>query len=169
MYRIEWTIRRIGCVIEGVTFLIIFAVNARKVQKEGPEGQAMEPLGVWLILVGLMRLSSVWFGFFDIWALRLAVFPEMTDIHGRTFATWTLLTCTLCFMTAPTLQRNKPLYITTFLSFVYALAHFLIEYFIFKSMPIRGLATTGFFAGTSIIWMLWQWNKSDAPESLKEA
>jgi hypothetical protein len=225
---------------------------------------AMAPLGIWLMVVGLLRLSSVWFGFFDIWALRLAVFPEsmilspllyfisflclsgwqeliafvtlglpghlevdqfvilwnasdiffakisffsrpftstfvpqflgifwqtwvlrqdcsqrlftfclsdflaaafcdvgcetVTDIHGRTFGTWTLLTCTLCFMTATTLQKNKPLYITTFLSFVYALAHFLSEAFIYKSMPLRGLATTGFFAGRqhnySFMWEL---------------
>ncbi|CAM6102622.1 unnamed protein product [Calypogeia fissa] len=129
----------------------------------------MAPLGVWLICVGLLRLSSVWFGFFDIWALRLAVFPEMTDIHGRTFATWTLLTCTLCFLTAITLQKNKTLYLATFLSFVYALAHFLVEHFIYKSMPLRGLATTGFFAGTSIIWMLWEWNKLDTSNSVKQA
>jgi hypothetical protein len=33
-------------------------------------------LGWWLMLVGSLRLASVWFGFFDIWALRVAVFSQ---------------------------------------------------------------------------------------------
>nr|GEV38587.1 ergosterol biosynthetic protein 28 [Tanacetum cinerariifolium] len=47
----------------------------------------MKALGCWLMLVGSLRLASVWFGFFDIWALRRAVFSQttMTEIHGRTF------------------------------------------------------------------------------------
>ncbi|KAK2981745.1 hypothetical protein RJ640_005997 [Escallonia rubra] len=42
----------------------------------------MKALGWWLMLVGSLRLASVWFGFFDIWALRLAVFSK-TTISGR--------------------------------------------------------------------------------------
>ncbi|KAF8410280.1 hypothetical protein HHK36_002805 [Tetracentron sinense] len=46
----------------------------------------MRALGWWLMLVGSLRLASVWFGFFDIWALRLAVFSnssiEMRGLHG---------------------------------------------------------------------------------------
>ncbi|QCE16024.1 hypothetical protein DEO72_LG11g3037 [Vigna unguiculata] len=38
----------------------------------------MKALGWWLIAVGTLRLASVWFGFFDIWALRLAVFSKTT-------------------------------------------------------------------------------------------
>ncbi|XP_040950137.1 ergosterol biosynthetic protein 28 isoform X2 [Gossypium hirsutum] len=72
----------------------------------------MEALGWWLMLVGSLRLASVWFGFFDIWALRLAVFSNttMSEVHGRTFGVWTLLTCTLCFLCAFNLE-NKPLYL----------------------------------------------------------
>ncbi|MBA0623694.1 hypothetical protein Godav_009143 [Gossypium davidsonii] len=40
----------------------------------------MEALGWWLMLVGSLRLASVWFGFFDIWALRLAVFSNTTSM-----------------------------------------------------------------------------------------
>jgi hypothetical protein len=41
------------------------------------EAQKRVPaLGWWLMLVGSLRLASVWFGFFDIWALRLAVFSQ---------------------------------------------------------------------------------------------
>ncbi|MBA0693514.1 hypothetical protein Goari_003884 [Gossypium aridum] len=40
----------------------------------------MKALGWWLMLVGSLRLASVWFGFFDIWALRLAVFSSTSRI-----------------------------------------------------------------------------------------
>nr|CAD1828180.1 unnamed protein product [Ananas comosus var. bracteatus] len=65
-------------------------------------------------------------------ALRLAVFSQtqMTDVHGRTFGVWTLLTCTLCFLCAFNLE-NKPLYLATFLSFIYAFGHFITEYLIY--------------------------------------
>ncbi|KAJ6391326.1 hypothetical protein OIU77_025330 [Salix suchowensis] len=39
----------------------------------------MKALGWWLMLVGSLRLASVWFGFVDIWALRLAVFSKATS------------------------------------------------------------------------------------------
>lgn len=111
------------------------------------------------MLVGSLRLASVWFGFFDIWALRLAVFSKspMTEVHGRTFGVWTLLTCTLCFLCAFNLD-NKQLYLATFLSFIYALGHFLTEYLIYQTMAIANLTTVSIFAGTSIVWMLLQWN-----------
>ncbi|CAK7347353.1 unnamed protein product [Dovyalis caffra] len=100
------------------------------------------------MLVGFLRLASVWFGFFDIWALRLAVFSDtaMTEVHGRTFGVWTLLTCTLCFLCAFNLD-NKPLYLATFLSFIYALGHFLTEYLIYQTMAVANLTTVGIFAG----------------------
>ncbi|XP_039052392.1 ergosterol biosynthetic protein 28-like isoform X1 [Hibiscus syriacus] len=119
----------------------------------------MKALGWWLIRVGSLRLLSVWFGFFDIWALRLAVFSNttMSEVHGRTFGVWTLLTCTLCFLCAFNLE-NKPLYLVTFLSFIYAFGHFLTEYTFYHTMALSNLTTVGIFAGTSIIWMLLQWN-----------
>ncbi|KAM7479081.1 hypothetical protein LguiA_027294 [Lonicera macranthoides] len=130
----------------------------------------MKALGWWLMLVGSLRLVSVWFGFFDIWALRLAVFSKskspMTEVHGRTFGTWTLLTCTLCYLCAFNLD-NKPLYLATFLSFIYAFGHFLTEYLIYQTMSTRNLATVGFFAGTSILWMLLQWNAHQPQATFK--
>eukprot|EP00262_Sarcandra_glabra_P007232 TRINITY_DN19909_c0_g1_i2.p1 TRINITY_DN19909_c0_g1~~TRINITY_DN19909_c0_g1_i2.p1 ORF type:complete len:133 (+),score=13.19 TRINITY_DN19909_c0_g1_i2:123-521(+) len=131
----------------------------------------MRALGWWLIFVGSLRLASVWFGFFDIWALRLAVFSNtptpMTEVHGRTFGVWTLLTCTLCFLCAFNLE-NRQLYFATFLSFIYALGHFLTEYFIYHTMVIANLTTVGIFAGSSIIWMMLQWNSHGARVSSKQ-
>ncbi|WMV27232.1 hypothetical protein MTR67_020617 [Solanum verrucosum] len=174
----------------------------------------MELLGWWLMLVGTLRLASVWFGFVDIWALRLAVFSKttnqefklvywaeglsetvalsvkmshigrgmgrlvsvyglgqtspqelafgvelgpVTEVHGRTFGVWTLLTCTLCYLCAFNLH-DRPLYLATILSFVYAFGHFLTEFLIYQTMAIKNLVTVGIFAGTSIVWMLLQWN-----------
>ncbi|XP_056862157.1 ergosterol biosynthetic protein 28 isoform X1 [Raphanus sativus] len=107
----------------------------------------MKALGYWLMVVGSLRLASVWFGFFNIWALRLAVFSQttMSEVHGRTFGVWTLLTCTLCFLCAFN-PENKPLYLATFLSFIYALGHFLTEYLFYHTMTVANLSTVAFFA-----------------------
>ena len=70
----------------------------------------------------------------------------MTEVHGRTFGVWTLLTCTLCFLCAFNLE-NKPLYLVTFLSFIYALGHFLTEYLFYHTMALSNLTTVGIFAG----------------------
>jgi hypothetical protein len=81
----------------------------------------------------------------------LMVFPlfVVTEVHGRTFGVWTLLTCTLCFLCAFNLE-NKPLYLATFLSFIYAFGHFLTEYLIYRTMAIANLTTVGIFAGMNV-------------------
>ncbi|KAF9623956.1 hypothetical protein IFM89_006683 [Coptis chinensis] len=71
---------------------------------------------------------------------------RVTDVHGRTFGVWTLLTCTLCFLCAFNLE-NKLMHAVTFLSFIYALGHFLSEFLIYHTMAIANLTTIGFFAG----------------------
>ncbi|CAN6554711.1 unnamed protein product [Malus baccata var. baccata] len=96
---------------------------------------------------------------------RLLQIP-LTEVHGRTFGVWTLLTCTLCYLCAFNLE-NKPLYLATFLSFVYALGHFLSEYLTYQTMAIANLSTVSFFAGTAIVWMLLQWNAHQAQPVLK--
>lgn len=71
----------------------------------------------------------------------------VADVHGRTFAVWTLLTCTLCVLCALNLS-NRALYQATFLSFVYALGYFLIECFIYGTMAPKNVASLFIFAGT---------------------
>ncbi|XP_009148325.1 ergosterol biosynthetic protein 28 isoform X2 [Brassica rapa] len=89
---------------------------------------------------------------------------DLSEVHGRTFGVWTLLTCTLCFLCAFN-PENKPLYLATFLSFIYALGHFLTEYLFYHTMTVANLSTVAFFAGTSIVWMLWEWNSLEQPHS----
>lgn len=81
--------------------------------------------------------------------LFFACCHAVTEIHGRTFGVWTLLTCTLCFLCAFNLD-NKPLYLATLLSFIYAFGHFLTEYLIYQTMAIGNLTTVGIFAGSCI-------------------
>jgi hypothetical protein len=73
-------------------------------------------------------------------------FVAVTEVHGRTFGTWTLLTCTLCYICAFNLD-NKPIYLATLLSFVYAFGHFLTENLIYHTMAISNLTTVSVFAG----------------------
>lgn len=89
--------------------------------------------------------------FHDLWPLVLinCICFVVTDVHGRTFGVWTLLTCTLCVLCAFNLD-NKPIYLATFLSFVYAFGHFLTEYLIYHTMAIGNLTTVGIFAGNSV-------------------
>lgn len=76
----------------------------------------------------------------------LLSFVIVTEVHGRTFGVWTLLTCTLCILCAFNLE-NRPIYLATFLSFIYALGHFLTEHLIYDTMSIANLTTVGIFAG----------------------
>ncbi|GJM96149.1 hypothetical protein PR202_ga12962 [Eleusine coracana subsp. coracana] len=115
-------------------------------------------LGWWLMAVATVRLGLTWSGFFNPAALGSATYGEaqMTGVHGRTFGVWTLLSCTLTFLCALNLD-NKPLYATTFMSFVYAYSHFLIENLVYQTSTVANLVTYAIVAGTSIIWMLLQW------------
>lgn len=115
----------------------------------------MKLLGYWLLLVAFARLSSVYFGYFNIWALQVGVYSrsKMSDVHGRTFAAWTSVTCVLCILTATHLDC-RPLFLATLSSFLIALVHFLLELVAFKTMTGRNFAAPCFFASVSAVWML---------------
>ncbi|KAG2648137.1 ergosterol biosynthetic protein 28-like [Panicum virgatum] len=109
---------------------------------------------------GALRVGLTCSGFFGAATYARA---EMTDVHGRTFGVWTLLSCTLCFLCAFNLD-NRPLYMATFLSFVYAYAHFILEYLVYHTFTAANLGSFALVAVTSIVWMLLQWN-SHAPRA----
>ncbi|KAL6637155.1 hypothetical protein ACP70R_024727 [Stipagrostis hirtigluma subsp. patula] len=131
-------------------------------------GGGVPALGWWLMAVGAVRIGLTWSGFFRPAALGAATFgvAPMTGVHGRTFGVWTLLSCTLCFLCAFDLG-NRPLYAATFMSFVYAYAHFLVEYLVYNTTTAANLGTYAVVAVTSIVWMLLQWN-SHAPRNAKQ-
>eukprot|EP00897_Mesotaenium_endlicherianum_P010159 jgi/Mesen1/9171/ME000591S08498 len=127
---------------------------------KGARLSTMPALGIWLLLLAFLRLSSVYFAFFNSWALKTAVFSkaEVTSLHARTFGTWTALTCMLTAICAFNLDC-KPLYLATVLSFIVAFAHFFLELVLYGTMSISNFATVGTFAGVSVMWMLLEWGK----------
>mmetsp|Transcript_7616 Transcript_7616/g.46987 ORF Transcript_7616/g.46987 Transcript_7616/m.46987 type:complete len:108 (-) Transcript_7616:1477-1800(-) len=58
----------------------------------------------WLYLAAGLRLLSVYVGLFQVEKFRTNLFPlatnQVTDLYGRTFATWTSVTCVLCIVCA---------------------------------------------------------------------
>ncbi|PNT68994.1 ergosterol biosynthetic protein 28 [Brachypodium distachyon] len=129
---------------------------------------ALPALGWWLVLVGAVRLGFAWSGFFDARAVRATAYSNthVTDVHGRTVGAWTLLSCTLCFLCAFNLQ-NKPLCAVTFLSFVYAYGHLVVEYLVYRTITAASLGTLGFFAVPSIVSMLIHWRNAPGRRAVK--
>lgn len=84
-------------------------------------------------------------------------FPPVTDLYGRTFAVWTAVTCALCLACARD-PRVAPVYGATLFSFVVALAFFVGEAFIFRTMSLRSAAQPGIIATVSAAWMAAGWN-----------
>ena len=72
----------------------------------------------------------------------------MTDVHGRTFGVWTLLSCTLCFLCAFNLDC-RPIYVATLMSFVYGYGHFILEYLVYHTFTAANLATFALVAGSA--------------------
>ncbi|GJM96151.1 hypothetical protein PR202_ga12966 [Eleusine coracana subsp. coracana] len=126
-------------------------------------------LGWWLMVVGTVRLVLTLYGYLDTAALGAATYAkaEMTAVHGRTLGVWTLLSCTLCFLCAFNLDC-QPIYWATFLSFVYAYVHFILEYLLYHTASLSDLASLGFVAVTAMVWMLLQWNSHGHARAAKQ-
>ncbi|CAM0912406.1 unnamed protein product [Alopecurus aequalis] len=131
---------------------------------------ALPALGWWLMVVGAVRLGFAWSGYFDTRVVRAGAYSNthVTDVHGRTVGVWTLLSCTLCFMCAFNLD-NKPLVAATFLSFIYAYGHFVMEYLVYRTITAASLGTLGFFAVPAIIWTIVHWRISLRHRSAKRS
>ncbi|KAJ1277249.1 hypothetical protein BS78_05G280500 [Paspalum vaginatum] len=124
--------------------------------------RSVPALGWWLIAVGAFRSAYTFSCFFGSTWLSSATFSaiHMTSVHGRTVGVWTLLSCTLCFLCAFNLD-SKPVYMATFLSF-YAIAYLGIECLVYHTIHFASLVPFIFIAGTSMVWMLLQWNSHGA-------
>lgn len=81
---------------------------------------------------------------------------EVSPLQGRTFATWTLTTCLLCFACARD-PRQSGVYAATLASFLVALAHFSLELAVFRTMTWRTALPPFFFASVSSLWMAAGW------------
>ncbi|KAJ4716085.1 Ergosterol biosynthetic protein 28 [Melia azedarach] len=120
----------------------------------------MRLISWWLLLAGLFQLASILFtDLIDIWnslhnpCSRIPV----TNFNGRHLVTWGIISSTACIFCALKLE-NKPLYMITILSFVFALNPTVHEYIIDGTMNIRNFPIFFFFAalGISRRWILLQ-------------
>ncbi|KAK9818265.1 hypothetical protein WJX72_009742 [[Myrmecia] bisecta] len=115
----------------------------------------------WLVFVALLRLLSVYLGFFQPKRLATNLFdkaPEqVTDLYGRTFATWTTVTCALCLLCARN-PRVPAIYGATLFSFAIALVHFASELLFFETISLVNALQPMFFAAVSVLWMGAGWN-----------
>lgn len=64
----------------------------------------------------------------------------VTDVTGRTFAIWTLLSCVVTFMAAFNLE-SKPLYNVVLASFIIAFTYFFLEVFVYGTVSLRSAAS----------------------------
>jgi hypothetical protein len=113
----------------------------------------MEVLALWLLFVASMRLLSMYLGYFNFNRIKTNVYVGMpamvTPLCGRIFAQWTSLSFMLCVLCAYDLA-NATMFIATFMSFVFAVAHFSTEVFIYKTtvVGVNGALIPFIIAGT---------------------
>eukprot|EP01132_Coremiostelium_polycephalum_P004719 gene4719-5893_t len=113
----------------------------------------MENIQIWLLVVAALRLLGATQAFFNDARLKSNVYSgdpkSVTRLFSRLFGAWTMMSFTLCVATAYS-PYNKGLFFVTFLSFVYALLHFVTETFIFKTSKFRDAIPPFIVASTSI-------------------
>jgi len=118
-------------------------------------------LSRWLVCVALLRLLAVFLGFFNHSRLQTNLFDlqpnQVTPLYGRTFGTWTLLTCALCLICARN-PRVPAIYGATLFSFVVALVHLGSELLLFKTMGLFNALQPLVVAAVSALWMGAGWN-----------
>ncbi|EFJ47056.1 hypothetical protein VOLCADRAFT_105276 [Volvox carteri f. nagariensis] len=115
----------------------------------------------WLVVVASLRMLAVVIGIFAPNKLKSQVFdrkPELvSNLLGRLFAAWTLMTCALCLACAMD-PSNKTVYGTTLFSFVVALLFFLSELLVYKTVTIRGALSPMIIASISTAWLSLGWD-----------
>jgi len=113
-------------------------------------------LQMWLLGVAGLRVFGACNAFFWLQNIQDQVYSnrkkQVTELFGRLFGTWTLMSCTLCVLTAYE-PSNKLLMFATFMSFVLALGHFAVELVVFKTATVRNCIPQAIVAGTSIFWL----------------
>jgi len=113
-------------------------------------------LQIWLLVVAGLRVFGAFNAFFWLQNIQDQVYSikrkQVTELFGRLFGTWTLMSCTLCLLTAYD-PSNRLVMFATFMSFVLALGHFFLELVVFKTATFRNCIPQAIVAGTSIFWL----------------
>ncbi len=116
----------------------------------------MEYLSYWLLFVASLRLLSVLIGYFSPFTFRAQLFnrqpDQVTTLQARSFAVWTLLTCSLCIICAFNLNEYG-IYLATTISFYVAFGFFVLEFFVYKTLKVNKFIQPGIVATVSALWM----------------
>lgn len=128
----------------------------------GEDGKpSVTALRRWLYAAAILRLFSVYLGFFDPTKFKTNLYsrkPEqVTDLHGRTFAVWTITTCMLCLICAKD-PKVPAIYGATLFSFLVAFLHFAAELLIFKTTSPASAISPLLVSGVSVLWMGLGWS-----------
>ena len=109
-----------------------------------------------LQFVAFLRFFSVVLGYYYPKTLAENVFADALDqathLQTRTFAIWTTTSCMLCLLCARNIG-NRQLYAATFGSFVIALGFFVMEHFVYGTVPMKRALQPLVVASVSILWM----------------
>ncbi|KAK9835118.1 hypothetical protein WJX84_007845 [Apatococcus fuscideae] len=138
-------------------------------------------LAAWPVHHALLRLVSVFIGFFAYERFQTNLFDkqpsEVTRLYGRTFATWTSVTCALS-LTCAYNPRVAGVYGATLFAFAAAFIHFFLELVLFQTISLFNALQTLIPAGISVLWMSVGWNyytylaaievSEDGADSLKQ-
>lgn len=117
-------------------------------------------LSAWLIGAASLRMLSVFIGIFKPSVFQEKVYrlrpDQVNPLQGRTFSAWTLVTCMLCVCTAVRMEEPT-LYLATLGSFAIAFLKFSGEFFIFKTVDLKGFLSPLIISSVSIVWMALGW------------
>jgi hypothetical protein len=115
----------------------------------------------WLYTAAILRLFSVYLGFFDWTKFRTNLYsgkPDLvTELQGRTFAVWTITTCALCLICAKD-PKVPSIYGATLFSFLVAFLHFAAELLVFKTTTPLSALSPLLVSGISVLWMGLGWS-----------
>ena len=104
----------------------------------------MNYLSYWLLFVAFLRSISVVLGYISPVYFQQQIFTQspqqVTPLAARTFAIWTLLTCSLCLIAAFHLHERGA-YLAVCFSFYAALAYFMVELLVFHTVSPTGWTT----------------------------
>lgn len=132
-------------------------------------------LKLWLLVVAFLRGISIFSGYLRPELLLNAItsldyelavdtiysndgdsnhttIDPLAQLHARTFAIWTCLSCIICCITAFNLQ-SQPMVYTALSSFYVVGFYFTMEYSVFGTVKLEKLAPMIVVAGVSIVWL----------------
>jgi len=126
--------------------------------------ESREFLYYWLLFVGSLRVLAVVLGYLDKKHFQRQVFRaapyEVSALAARLFSAWCSITAALCVMTALNLDGMTarspaciPLFLVTFFSFAVALAFFILEVLVYRTVDVRGVWMQVVIASLSLLLM----------------